>query len=475
MPKSLSLTADLQRVVGALITHESANIARTETHCEQMLAAMLSPQDVESLLSGLRRALASQEYLELYLEFLDSRIKRPSPYPAPLEDSVRKQVVLTGLNALATGKLAVLAISPLRLLNLWDAISEADNLPEYWGNAVAQAMQGEEIDLDKHFPTVQEMQNDFPEFKKSPTRVWKWVSGVAAAILLVVLAGGAKRLHDLAQERDGLLQKQGEIRRILGFERRVTFATHNENQPSTDLEKARPLFVVGRELVLKGTALPHLIQEIEIRVEPGLEPGEAIWEDKLPIARSSREEVVAFYRTIIAPTDGKLRTVTIRLVPTPKARVNSPEEFREDRLTYKVLVVCLRAGPVAYAPLEPARLDVPGQIGAMESARNIHGESLRDGWLVLLIRPRDVAAQPWYVQNRGKPVHIQAGQPFSVACDFGLSAKEFDIQAIVLPAEKDWRFTPEQSALSDNEIPIKDQNDRPLERPQTYLVTRKGA
>jgi hypothetical protein len=304
-------------------------------------------------------------------------------------------------------------------------------------------------------------------------RVVIWLARVAAVALVLAVSLGAKSYYDLTRERDDQVRKYGDLRAQLGLNRYVTFASDGENHPSTDPKNARPIYVVGRELVLKGTALPHLIQAIEIRSEPSLGPGETWWEEKLPIQREGQEEFVAFHRAIAAPTDGKLRKVTIRLIPQPKAKVDSPEDFREDRLTYEVLVACLPAGPIAYAPPEPVSLNVPSYIDGNTTSRDIEGVSLRDGYLVLLVRVKDQAAQPWYVQNLGKPLRIYAGQPFSVGCVFGIAARKFEIKALVLPTEKDWPFI-EQNTVSDNDIPTIDRQGRKLERAQSYTVTRQG-
>lgn len=146
----------MNAIVSRLVELLAAQRPATADACEQLLAAQLSPGDQDQLRAELERALASRDQLKSYLRELEGRVARPSPCSDPLDDAVVTQVSQSGLSVLSPGQLARLAVSPMLLLALWDAIDD-EGLSPHWLQTVRSSMQGEEQQRGRKFPTMQEM------------------------------------------------------------------------------------------------------------------------------------------------------------------------------------------------------------------------------------------------------------------------------------------------------------------------------
>jgi hypothetical protein len=154
MVNRLTLDGGLATLVSALADSVKD---RPAAEVEGLLGARLTARDYHLLREGLERALASRDYLKLYLRHIDASLPRPSPYRKPLDPGVVEAVLQQGLQELAPGQLGLLALSPLDLLGLWDAISGEDELPGYWRGVVRSTMERDQQETGKPIPTLQQL------------------------------------------------------------------------------------------------------------------------------------------------------------------------------------------------------------------------------------------------------------------------------------------------------------------------------
>jgi hypothetical protein len=123
---------------------------------EQLLAAHLNPDDHSQLRIYLEQTLARRDQLMQYLGELERYEPQPLPCGDPFDSEVVAQVSQSGLGVLSLGQLARLAVTPMLLLDLWDAIDD-EGLSQYWLRLVDSAMRAEKKERGIKFLSMQEM------------------------------------------------------------------------------------------------------------------------------------------------------------------------------------------------------------------------------------------------------------------------------------------------------------------------------
>ncbi len=146
----------MNAIVTRLIEAMAAQRPSTVNACEHLLAAQLTLGDQDQLRTELERALASRDRLACYLRELQGRVAWPSPCSDPLDDELMARVAQGGLSVLSPGQLARLAVSPMLVLDLWDAIDD-DGLSPQWLQVVRSGMQAEEQQRGRKAPTMQDI------------------------------------------------------------------------------------------------------------------------------------------------------------------------------------------------------------------------------------------------------------------------------------------------------------------------------
>lgn len=160
-----------------------------------------------------------------------------------------------------------------------------------------------------------------------------------AASLLLVLASGATAVNGF--------MKLSHLRHELGLDNYVRFDHEDEESPSIDPKRARPLAVVGRKVWLEGWARSNIVKQIDVTVEPGLESDEPLTHTLEIGGDAVGEGEKRFRWKFVPPGDGVTRTVTIRLVPHEDSKRAEPRLGQEENTTYRVYLACRPDGPAA--------------------------------------------------------------------------------------------------------------------------------
>jgi hypothetical protein len=187
--------------------------------------------------------------------------------------------------------------------------------------------------------------------KKAPPAILVLLAlacALVAASATLVMASSNRRLHTQLQQR---VREVSELRQALALDRYISFVADAPGHSPTDVTQARPLFVVGSTVVLKGKADQRWIGALEVEVSPGLTAGAVSWKKTVHLKPAPAGQPAPFELRWDLPADGALRVATIRLLPTEAALVADPKGFRPELLTYRVGIACLPAGALAYVRL----------------------------------------------------------------------------------------------------------------------------
>jgi hypothetical protein len=125
MPATL-LTTEIRDLLANLVTRH----ARPQEPWEPSI------EENRLLIRTLEQVLADLPELRHYLRFLQSLLHSNPPSPDMLDDANEDQVLVNGLSVLDGPRLWRLAIDPVALLSLRDAICE--QLSDYWWNILKQ-------------------------------------------------------------------------------------------------------------------------------------------------------------------------------------------------------------------------------------------------------------------------------------------------------------------------------------------------
>lgn len=261
---------------------------------------------------------------------------------------------------------------------------------------------------------------------ESPSRRPRFLFVLAVSLLVMCMGAGwtysFTQLHDLREflSLDSFWQLVGE----------------DEDHPSTDQLRARPVVIVGQDVWVKGKVKLALIQELRVTVEPGLKEGEAIWQTKVDVdPGDAHAGVVPFDIRFTVPNDRLTRKVTIRLIPSPEALAAAPESLREGRLTYHVNVACLVAGPIAYVPDKPERpvLRGPTQVDKDSAVYEVEVEErlwgTKDVWVAVIPN-----ADPSRVYLQGSKItSVESKRLAYLVLDDGKIEGEFQVVVLSCP------------------------------------------
>ena len=169
--------------------------------------------------------------------------------------------------------------------------------------------------------------------------------GAAASLAICGVGLGA------AWERREWQLQERETKR-LHLENYIEWAFHTKEHPSIDPEKALFLQVTGDTLWIAGSAWQHVLEKIEYSIEPGWDEKESV---SGIISISDNPDAIvpfAFCEDIFGESkisrsilrDGKIRDVTVRLVPHEVAK-QAYAPLRDDaRLVYRAKLVCSPRG-----------------------------------------------------------------------------------------------------------------------------------
>jgi hypothetical protein len=252
--------------------------------------------------------------------------------------------------------------------------------------------------------------------KTFPRRTWR--RAAAAGLLLVVAAGAMK-----VEQFNAMWKEMADLRKRSSLDSYISFVADDAGHPPTNPKRARPLFVAGRDVRLKGRAEPQIIQEIEISVDPGLEE-ELPSVQTVPITAepADKKPPGSFDAGFAAPSDGQRRKVTIRLIPTEQARPHLAEE----NLTYEVWIACSPTGAQAYVPpaQPPKIIGVERKPGAPETTFLV--ESVTDENIYITI---SIAKRGGRIAEVQKPRSVsKAGQTLRFTVFLG-AAHEYEVRA----------------------------------------------
>ena len=117
---------------------------------------------------------------------------------------------------------------------------------------------------------------------------------------------------------------------------------------------------------------------------------------------------------------------------------------------------------------EPVWLELPDGVHATGDRLDVSGVSLRDGWLLLLVRP--VEAEAWRVPPPAEHIQVRPGLRFLAPIRLGDSANQFEIVAVVVPSQESSPFADKTELVA---IPAIDLNGQPLELTKPERLVRK--
>jgi hypothetical protein len=141
MAATLNLSPDFRSLVTDLAAMEMERRNAADAEVRAKLSGWVNSETgrIETLRDGLERVLADCEFRDVYLDFLGKLQERSRPlrHFALFAENCKDLVLEQGLSALDPGDLAILAIDPVVLADMWDAIS--DHFPPYWQQAVRLA------------------------------------------------------------------------------------------------------------------------------------------------------------------------------------------------------------------------------------------------------------------------------------------------------------------------------------------------
>jgi hypothetical protein len=243
-----------------------------------------------------------------------------------------------------------------------------------------------------------------------------------SACVLIVGTGAAR----FTLERFRQLQ---DLRQELGLNSYVRFDHEDEDTPSIDPRRARPLAIVGKKVWLEGWGNNSVLRGLEVEMEPGLSPGEKITKKTIEIVGNdgaSNEKRFSFRFT--PPADGITRLVTIKLIPYDEARAADPAQLSSENTTYKVHLACRTDGPAALyeaAPLSLAKLAVNGSLLTV----NVDSQ---------LPENTPVAIAGAANSNKLIPIEVKLVQRRGEMLTFQLQvfSKRYDVRAYAMPGGK---------------------------------------